>query len=545
MKAIVHIGTEKTGTTTIQNFLYQNRRKLKSAGYYFMQSPGKHNHQAIPAICLSDDKYDDFFRIKGIETLEERKAYKAQFTAEFEAELKGLGPSIHTVILSSEHFHSRIRTEGEMDNVHRFLSPYFDDIRIICYLREQAVTASSYYSTSLKSGGDVSFLDFMRRCGPSNYYFNYYEMLGNWERAFGLKALDVSLFGKEHFHKGDLLQDFIAKIDKKLVRSLNTKVQSENESINMAGQVLIRAVNMVYPARTSRPEVAPLREKCRKLVYDKLKGKGQQLTLARRQEVYEKFADSNEKVRKKFFKRKRSLFPPPKKMAEPELEVDESFLEVQMGILNILRKDGRGIVTPEELARFNVALGESISQTIAESTTEAEEDDDARTVILTRDDADFLRRASRGYEKRNLQMSSRLLRLALAVDPSMPGARTTFERLQRKKKLPPQPRFMLRSFVWQDVNAKDESLVDGETMHGWYKSFQHQIVGAMVNELDNLERLGCGGGAPEKQVVSHHTYTIIEAASEEEALEIASRCPLLDLGGTIEVSSLGVLSHGA
>ena len=79
-----------------------------------------------------------------------------------------------------------------MDNVYNVLSTYFDEIKIVCYLREQVDMCTSYYSTHMKSGGTNSFSTFLQRCKPSNYYFNYYEVLANWERCFGLEALDIS-----------------------------------------------------------------------------------------------------------------------------------------------------------------------------------------------------------------------------------------------------------------------------------------------------------------------------------------------------------------
>ncbi|NND66412.1 MAG: hypothetical protein HKN19_02385, partial [Halioglobus sp.] len=39
-------------------------------------------------------------------------------------------------------------------------------------------------------------------------------------------------------------------------------------------------------------------------------------------------------------------------------------------------------------------------------------------------------------------------------------------------------------------------------------------------------------------------FTIIEADSREEIEEIASRCPVLQLGGSVEVSALSVIAPG-
>ena len=85
LKAIVHIGTEKTGTTSIQRYLYLNRKKLKNSGFHFIQSAGNTNNRAIPAYCISDDRNDDFFRVEGIATPQEREDFRRIFIKKFES----------------------------------------------------------------------------------------------------------------------------------------------------------------------------------------------------------------------------------------------------------------------------------------------------------------------------------------------------------------------------------------------------------------------------------------------------------------------------
>ena len=50
MKAVLHIGTEKTGTSYIQEFLYTNRKSLASLGFGLLQSPEK-KQQKLGHIC--------------------------------------------------------------------------------------------------------------------------------------------------------------------------------------------------------------------------------------------------------------------------------------------------------------------------------------------------------------------------------------------------------------------------------------------------------------------------------------------------------------
>src|SRR5437870_1974253 len=47
MKLILHIGTNKTGTTALQKFLSINRRKLIKHGIYYATPPNIHNFNSV------------------------------------------------------------------------------------------------------------------------------------------------------------------------------------------------------------------------------------------------------------------------------------------------------------------------------------------------------------------------------------------------------------------------------------------------------------------------------------------------------------------
>ncbi len=88
LKAIVHIGTEKTGTSSIQMFLYKNRKKLIKSGYHFLQSAGKTNNWALPAFFSSDDRFNELYRDEGIRTRQQIDQFKLNFFEQFERRIK-------------------------------------------------------------------------------------------------------------------------------------------------------------------------------------------------------------------------------------------------------------------------------------------------------------------------------------------------------------------------------------------------------------------------------------------------------------------------
>jgi len=355
LKAIVHIGTEKTGTTSIQSFLYENRAKLRKNGFHFLQCAGKTNNRAIPTYCMSNNMDDDIYRGLGITSLEGRIAYKRKFIEDLENELANLPSDTRAVLISSEHFHSRIRTDEELDNVHKLLSNYFSEFEIICYLRDQITTCTSCYSTALKSGNSSSFLDFIQRCKPTSHYYNYWGMLQSWEQRFGPESINVSLFSIEHFLNGNLLDDFTAKFDPQLVGKLNTNIPNENESLNPSGQALSRAINLAFPVRSVRQELRELREECQRHIAERHRGRGRQLSADLQPEVFAAFAEMNEALRKKYFPDEAKILEPPALPEQPHSIVMGEFLEGFQDLLDILHNSGRRVVHEDEyLGIYNI-----------------------------------------------------------------------------------------------------------------------------------------------------------------------------------------------
>jgi len=84
----LHIGTEKTGTTSIQEFLRINRANLNSAGIYVPCSLGPSNHQWLPFMFSQDLSVDSFFRMHGINTDDQRISAQSKKIKEFREEVR-------------------------------------------------------------------------------------------------------------------------------------------------------------------------------------------------------------------------------------------------------------------------------------------------------------------------------------------------------------------------------------------------------------------------------------------------------------------------
>jgi hypothetical protein len=88
MHCILHIGTEKTGTTLIQNWLYENKDALSAQGIGLTETGEKANNRKLCAYC--QDGMDDYHKRHSICDKEERQAFFYNFEKEMQCEIDSL-----------------------------------------------------------------------------------------------------------------------------------------------------------------------------------------------------------------------------------------------------------------------------------------------------------------------------------------------------------------------------------------------------------------------------------------------------------------------
>tara|TARA_B100000424_G_C22915938_1_gene487362 strand:- start:334 stop:1554 length:1221 start_codon:yes stop_codon:yes gene_type:complete len=307
-KAWVHIGTEKTGTTTIQKFFDKNRELLVSQGYHFMRSTGIANDARLAGYCLASDQLNFYlFRNEFIDTEEKKDLYDKQFVEMFRNEISNLPDEVSDVVFSSEFFHSRLTRKDQREKLKNLLEKYFDSIEIVCYIRPQIDVNISLYSTTLKSGGaTLSLSEHLERCHPANYYYDYYRVLSGWEQSFINHNVNYRVFDKRELYSSDVVLDFCAVI------GLNSEdlsiISQENESVTPTGQELLRLINKKLPVFIDGVGVNYLRINFVKYISNICSGSGEKPDKQSAISIQEQFDVGNEEVRRKWFPERKSLF---------------------------------------------------------------------------------------------------------------------------------------------------------------------------------------------------------------------------------------------
>ncbi|MDJ0662189.1 MAG: hypothetical protein QNJ42_22285 [Crocosphaera sp.] len=238
MKAFLHIGTAKTGTTTLQNFLAKNRQNLLSHGYLYPNSPGKTNHLKLPVFASNSTKFLDIHQFLQLDTPEKVNQFKKKFPNKLKQEI--ISSNCQNVVFSSEHCSSRLIDEQEIEQLKKLLADFFDEIEVIIYLRRQDKFLASSYSTAIRAGNTSPFKIPSTAIIKNRY--NYYNILHKFAKVFGNNKITVRIFESSQMVNGDLIQDFMNTIGLETDKSYQF-VNNLNASLDIYSLEYVRILN--------------------------------------------------------------------------------------------------------------------------------------------------------------------------------------------------------------------------------------------------------------------------------------------------------------
>jgi hypothetical protein len=189
MKLILHIGTEKTGTTTTQHWAARNRDALTRQGVRYSQSLGANSHSKLYLCSLAPGRQDEGFRRLNLSSESDRQEFRSRVQEEFAAEVADARNSgCHAFLISNETCHSRLVTLEDVQRAREFLEPHFDEIEVLCGLRPQIDLAVSHTSNVAKGVGRITKAYF-DKIGPESTYYNYKYFVDRWSAVFGAERL--------------------------------------------------------------------------------------------------------------------------------------------------------------------------------------------------------------------------------------------------------------------------------------------------------------------------------------------------------------------
>ena len=206
-QTILHIGLEKTGTTSIQFLLRQNREELLKSSILVSNGSASGNYFHLAVASYAKFRADGLTRQLSIGSAAELQKFRQATIQALAAEIKSTAPE--KVILSSEHFQSRLLGTDDIELLKALLEEAgCKNIKVLLYLRDPLKIAMSHHGMAIKKGVHVT-ADFYRpEHRRISHIIDHKETLTNWAAVFGEENMDVRLYPEGQ--SGDvLIADFL------------------------------------------------------------------------------------------------------------------------------------------------------------------------------------------------------------------------------------------------------------------------------------------------------------------------------------------------
>ena len=297
-QCIIHIGTEKTGSKAIQDYLNRNRTALTRAKILYPKPLGDaqlSQWQFVAAVHPHPWR-QDIGRSLNIFDEDSRAAFKSNLIHDLEKQFHQY-PQTETLILSSEHFQSRLPDAQSILDLKRLLSRWVNRFWIVVYFRRQDQFAVSLLSTRIKSFVPMKKTELQQELGAPRRYFDYLALFDLWGSVFGRDAILARLYQQDHWPNNDLIQDFCATAG---IPHNGEETQRMNVSLSRKGFQFLMAVNNLFPI-TPGDHTNDMRRRLVDAVSENFPGKYYPITQDQAQTFYEQFDESNEQLRQRAF----------------------------------------------------------------------------------------------------------------------------------------------------------------------------------------------------------------------------------------------------
>ncbi len=290
IKACLHIGTHKTGSTAIQNFCRRNANDLRKNNFLWVNES-----YGTPHKLLQDFKYRSF----SVRNLNK----SSRFLVELASRTK------NKLLLSGERF-SGSPESGYQDSQFlarsaKYLLRDFE-VKVLVYIRPQDSFYESWYTQMVQQGtaqqGAISshFKKFWKDFSFQN--INYQEVINAYAEAFGASNLIVRPYMKSKLKDRNVIHDFLDIIEFNDITSLNFDVPFANNSISASALKIMNSVNKARDeGRISESERARVRSLLQSTNSKREWEHHRYLKPSQRREILEYFEDQNYEICTKWF----------------------------------------------------------------------------------------------------------------------------------------------------------------------------------------------------------------------------------------------------
>lgn len=302
----LHIGTPKTGTTSIQEFMVCNREALQQHGICYPDiqkkfaniSPNRNGHFLVCRLWEGDQRN----KTKEKETLEKGMQI-----------IKEAFEKYDTVVLSDEHLWWA--TSSHRKGLWKYLknqaaSGKFQ-IKIICYLRRQDDYISSHWNQFVKNNVNHSgWEEHVERFLENGIErMDYAEKLESLIQTFGEGNVVIRRFVPKEFYGRSIYKDFMYALGAEWYEEYQLPEENDNNRALKGNTFELKRIINELPG-INEQEVRQIGHLLKD--FSELSGseyKYRMFSEEERNAFMERFAEGNEKVEKEMIKDGKPLFP--------------------------------------------------------------------------------------------------------------------------------------------------------------------------------------------------------------------------------------------
>ena len=260
-KIFLHVGSGKTGSTSIQKSLYECKKANDSEIFYPTLLSHKSSQIFRFAFCNVNDTPSNIRAQYGGEARsKEYYIFQQQIKDSFKSQVEGH----NNVVVSSEFLF--LSTKEEVDQINIFLRDLgFDEIHVIMYLRDPAKYYLSVAQQSLKNQFTMP--------KPDGFRYNISEAIENWE-SITLSSLTVKEFDRSCLQEGDVVKDFEGYLRSHSVNVELNLSSMKNETMSVEGTVILQEYHraMSLDKKLNNNSIFEYKLRARRLSYLLTKG---------------------------------------------------------------------------------------------------------------------------------------------------------------------------------------------------------------------------------------------------------------------------------
>ncbi len=298
VKIDIHIGMEKTGTSSIQAALMQARKNLCEVGILFPKSLNIPNNTYLATAFQSEDKSDTLRIVSNVVGKESVEHFRKRLLLDFGEEL-GSSDCLR-VVVSSEHLSSRLTMIEEIKRLKEFFARFGSEISIYLYLRPQDEFCISHYSTRIKFVDETEPFVFPPLETIRDDLF-YDRLLDQWVSVFGREHVHIRTYERTALAGADVVKDFWQWLQ--LPENILPSVNERNLSLDVKKLAFMGCFNNYVP-RFINGKLNQMRGDI-VMAMDAIESMGRKIAVSEKEraDFLELFEEGNRKVATEYFGR--------------------------------------------------------------------------------------------------------------------------------------------------------------------------------------------------------------------------------------------------